>query len=125
MSNDIVAMDSKRVALQLLSCWLCYKPATKAVEYAGGLAVGLCGEHEDSPPALTVEPTSGCDAAVTYECHCCGAYFQSAKPADPERDVGFGTCEKCHPMVAASWAKHGFPGVSDLESARARLRRFA
>jgi hypothetical protein len=60
-----------------------------------------------------------------YTCHCCGERFRTDKPRDPQRDIGYGTCEACHPRVAESWAKHGFPGVTDLASALARLARFA
>jgi hypothetical protein len=60
-----------------------------------------------------------------YVCHCCGESFTSDKPRDPQRDTGYGTCTSCRDMVARSWAKHGFPGVTDLTSAYARLDRYA
>lgn len=58
-------------------------------------------------------------------CHCCGESFATNKPHDPQRDYGFGTCDACHGMVAASWTKHGFPGVTDKQSALDRLARYA
>lgn len=60
-------------------------------------------------------------------CHCCGAGFRSAKPQDPERDTGFGTCDACHARVAASWVRWGFPGERPitLEQALKRLATYA
>ncbi len=66
-----------------------------------------------------------------YMCHCCGEGFDSSKPQDPERDVGYGTCEKCAPYVAPSWVKSAFPGegsanpIKTLEDAYARLAKYA
>lgn len=53
-----------------------------------------------------------------FRCHCCDDRFYSDKPQDPERDIGYGTCEKCKPSVAASWVKHGFPGCPVLNRDR-------
>ncbi len=30
-----------------------------------------------------------------WTCHCCASQFQSVKPQDPNRDLGYGTCDKC------------------------------
>lgn len=30
-----------------------------------------------------------------YKCHCCTTRFESAKPQDPNRDLGYGTCTVC------------------------------
>lgn len=62
-----------------------------------------------------------------FMCHCCGESFRSSKPPDPERDTGYGTCLRCHEMVAQSWVKHGFPGDRPItmEQAKARLAKHA
>lgn len=31
----------------------------------------------------------------SYQCCCCAARFETAKPQDPNRDTGYGTCAKC------------------------------
>jgi hypothetical protein len=95
-----------------------------AEEGAEELEAESRGDGEKHEPLADDAGSQG-QAARTFMCHCCGSYFESAKPADCQRDAGYGTCISCHPMVATSWAKHGFPGVTDLESAYARLRRYA
>lgn len=57
-----------------------------------------------------------------FACHCCGDSFDSALPADPQRDFGYGTCRRCRDGVAKSWAKHGFcPEIDDLPTFDERL----
>lgn len=62
-----------------------------------------------------------------FRCHCCGDGFYTDKPQDPERDDGFGTCDRCHDFVSRGWVKHGFPGERPitLEEAKARLNAYA
>ena len=62
---------------------------------------------------------------ASYRCHCCGNSFSTDKPSDPQRDTGYGTCTHCASYVAQSWAKYGFPGVTDLASAIKRLAKYA
>lgn len=56
------------------------------------------------------------------KCCCCGEGFYTDKPQDPERDTGFGTCARCHELVAKSWVKHGFPGERPITMAQAKER---
>jgi hypothetical protein len=66
------------------------------------------------------------DGRQWFSCHCCTKRFLSARPQDPQRDEGRGTCEDCHEFVARGWVQGGsFPGVRTLEDARARLARYA
>ncbi len=61
-----------------------------------------------------------------FRCHCCGNGFRSDKPQDPERDNGFGTCTDCHETVAEDRVRClRDPETPTLETARARLLRFA
>jgi transcription elongation factor Elf1 len=62
-----------------------------------------------------------------FSCHCCGESFRSAKPPDPQRDTGFGTCKACHERVARSWVEHGFPGDDRItyEEVIDRLNKYA
>jgi hypothetical protein len=45
--------------------------------------------------ALHVDGISS-DGRTWFRCHCCSADFLSAKPQDPHRDLGYGTCQRCH-----------------------------
>lgn len=61
-----------------------------------------------------------------FTCHCCGASIKTDKPQDPQRDYGFGTCERCRDVVAESWVRHGFLSCPlTLEQAHERLRKYA
>ena len=62
-----------------------------------------------------------------FRCHCCDEVFKTSKPQDPQRDTGFGTCERCHDLVSRGWVKHGFPGERPItmEQARERLNTYA
>ena len=86
-------------------------------------------EYEDTPAmeayAVAVQRVQATERR--FMCHCCGESFRSSKPPDPERDTGYGTCPRCHEMVAQSWVKHGFPGDRPItmEQAKARLQKHA
>ena len=59
-------------------------------------------------------------------CHCCGDGFVTAKPQDPERDTGYGTCEGCRNATAASMSQDGFAGRGfTVAAALTHLSRFA
>jgi hypothetical protein len=66
-------MTTLATPLERLCCWHCAKPAVKVAHYDGGLEVGLCDEHQDSPPALTPATCSvrGC-RDVVEAATCCG-----------------------------------------------------
>ncbi len=59
-------------------------------------------------------------------CHCCGELFTTAKPQDPDRKDGTGTCEGCRNATAASMSQDGFAGrVLTVAEALTRLSRYA
>ena len=75
---------------------------------------------------LRARPASRPAAGRRVECHCCVAVFATAKPHDPERDQGFGTCDGCRDYVADSWTRFGFAGkVYTFTEAITRLTRYA
>ena len=45
-----------------------------------------------------------------FKCHCCCEWFFTDKPQDLQRDIGYGTCEACHNMIAEDRAKWGYAG---------------
>jgi len=76
--------------------------------------------------AMTAYVDGPADGRRWFVCHCCTKRFLSARAQDPQRDEGYGTCEACHDFVADGWVRSGsFPGVTTLDDARARLRRYA
>ncbi len=63
---------------------------------------------------------------MRFVCNCCGAKFTTAKPQDPERDKGYGTCEECRPRVVFDMVRYGFADKDWTKAtAEARLERYA
>jgi hypothetical protein len=60
------------------------------------------------------------DGSTWFRCHCCSANFLSAKPQDPQRDVGYGTCERCH----KTWL-HRRATPAERATADERFERYA
>ena len=61
-----------------------------------------------------------------YRCCCCGASFYDARPQDPERDIGYGTCESCKPLLARDATKCGFAGKEyNYDEALVRFNSYA
>ncbi len=59
-------------------------------------------------------------------CHCCGEAFPTAKPQDPERKEGYGTCQGCRQTVALDLTHYGLGGkVFTMSEAVTRLTRYA
>jgi hypothetical protein len=58
------------------------------------------------------------DGSTWFRCHCCGADFLSAKPQDPQRDVGYGTCTRCHQTWLHRRATPAERAVADERFAR-------
>lgn len=59
-------------------------------------------------------------------CACCGSAEYVSKPQDPERGRGYGTCDRCRPVIIADMVKCGFAGRQYTEEqAAARMARYA
>lgn len=59
-------------------------------------------------------------------CSCCGSAEYVSKPQDPERDRGYGTCDRCRPVIIADMVKCGFAGRQYTEEQAAeRMARYA
>lgn len=59
-------------------------------------------------------------------CARCGAAGYVSKPQDPERDRGYGTCDRCRPIIIADMVKCGFAGRQYTEEQAAeRMARYA
>lgn len=59
-------------------------------------------------------------------CACCGAAGYVSKPQDPERDRGYGTCDRCRPSIIQDMVKCGFAGRQYTEEQAAeRMSRYA
>ena len=60
------------------------------------------------------------DGSRWFRCHCCRKDFLSAKRQDPQRDVGYGTCEACHLW----WLNRG-ASADQRAAANERFARYA
>jgi transposase-like protein len=60
------------------------------------------------------------DGSTWFRCHCCARDFLTAKPQDPRRDVGYGTCEGCH----KTWL-HRRATPAERAAADERFERYA
>jgi hypothetical protein len=63
-------------------------------------------------------------------CSCCAGYYEPkpGRKPDPQRDTGFGYCERCRPRIVSDWVRWGFPTETDRltqEEAEARMERMA
>lgn len=75
----------------------------------GGWKVVRVWRADDLAEQGTLEVASA-ELSRYVRCSCCDASFYSAKPQDPDRDTGFGTCDGCHDRIVESWMKHGGHG---------------